>query len=307
MRNSFINKIIEYSGSRDDIFIISGDAGLGVFDEFKENHPDKFLNLGVAEQNATSFAAGMSIAGFKVYVYNIIPFLLYRPYEQVRNDICYQELPVSLVGIGSGLTYAPQGMTHYSVEDIALARTLPNLNIISPIDPIEAIKAAEYTLSSENPTYIRMAKRGEPNLHKDTYFDITKPSVLKDGEKIGIIFHGSIGTEVIGAWEELSSEGIFIKLISNPMLNPLNEDLLLELLKGLKHVLCVEEHYITGGLSTILSEIYFRRKPSWNLIPLGVSHKFIHEIKDNSGMREYFGISRTAIKNKIKNILKDGK
>lgn len=307
MRNSFINKIIEYSEARDDIFIISGDAGLGVFDEFKEKHLDRFLNLGVAEQNATSFAAGMSMAGFKVYLYNIIPFLLYRPYEQVRNDICYQELPVSLVGIGSGVTYAPQGMTHYSIEDIAIARTLPNLHVISPIDPIEAVKAAEYSLNSKNPTYIRMAKKGEPVLHKDTNFDITKPSILKDGEDIGIVFHGSIGPEVVGAWEELSKEGIFIMVISVPMLSPIDVESILKIFNNLKYVLCVEEHFTKGGLSSILSEMYAEHKSDWNLFSLGVSNKFIHEIKDNAGMREHFGISKSAIIRKIKSILKDGK
>lgn len=108
MRNAFINTILDACAGRDDIFIISGDAGLGVFDTFKDRHPDRFLNLGAAEQNMIGFAAGLAITGYKVVLYNIIPFVLYRCYEQVRNDICYQDLPVILAGIGSGVTYAPQ-------------------------------------------------------------------------------------------------------------------------------------------------------------------------------------------------------
>src|SRR5690242_9623991 len=129
MRNAFIDTILASCGQRDDIFIISGDAGLGVFDNFKEKFPGRFLNLGAAEQNTISFAAGLALTGFKVVVYNIIPFVLYRCYEQVRNDICYQDLPIILAGIGSGLTYSPQGMTHYSIEDLGIARTLPNLTV----------------------------------------------------------------------------------------------------------------------------------------------------------------------------------
>src|SRR5271157_1317344 len=166
MRNTFIDTVVEASRERKDIFIISGDAGLGVFDDFKDTHSDRFLNLGIAEQDMASFSAGLSITGFKVFMYNIIPFLLYRCYEQVRNDICYQALPVVLVGIGSGVTYAPMGMTHYSVEDLGIAQTLPNLKVFSPSDPIEAKLAADYSLGSESPVYVRLAKRGEPNIHK---------------------------------------------------------------------------------------------------------------------------------------------
>src|SRR3990167_8544765 len=155
MRNTLINTIIDACKKREDVFVISGDAGLGVFDEFKEAYKNRFLNLGIAEQNMASFAAGLAMSDFKVYLYNIIPFLLYRCYEQVRNDICYQRLPVTLVGIGSGLTYAPQGMTHYSVEDIAIARTLPNLVILSPSDPVEAQGCVEYAFKSKKPVYIR--------------------------------------------------------------------------------------------------------------------------------------------------------
>ena len=181
MRNTFINAVIGSFQSRQDIFIISGDAGLGVFDDFKHAHPDKFLNLGVAEQNMAGFSAGLAMSGYKVFTYNIIPFVLYRCYEQIRNDICYQELPVVLVGIGSGVTYAPQGMTHYSVEDIGVAKTLPNLAIISPCDPVEAQLAAQYALDSKMPVYIRLAKRGEPVLHQNTDFDLRRPMVLRDG------------------------------------------------------------------------------------------------------------------------------
>src|SRR3989338_2535360 len=127
-----------------------------------------------------SFSAGLALAGYKVFVYNIIPFVLYRCYEQVRNDICYQRLPVTLVGIGSGVTYAPQGMTHYSVEDIAVARSLPNLTIFSPADPMEAKLCAEYAVKNNAPVYIRIAKSGEPPIHKNDLKDISKPILINE-------------------------------------------------------------------------------------------------------------------------------
>jgi len=178
MRNAFVDTIIEASLQRDDVFIISGDAGLGVFDDFQKQCPDRFLNLGIAEQNMIGWAAGMALAGFRVYVYNIVPFVLYRCFEQVRNDICYQKLPVTLIGIGSGLTYSPMGMTHYSLEDLAIARSLPNLRVFSPADPTEAESAARLTLTGGSPNYVRLAKRGEPRIHLDGPPDVTKPLKL---------------------------------------------------------------------------------------------------------------------------------
>lgn len=305
MRSAFINRITSEVSNNNDIFIISGDAGLGVFDDFKNNMPDNFINLGIAEQNATGFAAGMAIAGFKVYVYNIIPFLLYRPYEQVRNDICYQNLPVTLVGIGSGVTYAPQGMTHYSIEDIAIARTLPNLTVISPSDPIEAELAAEYSLTSKNPVYVRLAKRGEPNIHIDKNINITEPILIKDGEDVCIIFHGTIGTEVMDARKELLKDGINVKVISIPMLNPINNDALIKIIgNSIKHIVSIEEHYKVGGLGSILLEIFASNKINdYELTTLGITHRFIHEVKDQNGMRKLFGLSKNSIVTVVRNIL----
>lgn len=295
MRNTFMNTVMGTCTQREDIFIITGDAGLGVFDEFKVKYRDRFLNLGVAEQNMASFCAGLAMTGHKVFLYNIIPFLIYRCYEQVRNDICYQELPVVLVGIGSGLTYAPAGMTHYSVEDIGIARTLPNLTVLSPIDPVEAKLAAEYSLTSAKPVLVRLPKTGEPFIHKDDRFDISEPQLIEDGEDIAILFHGSISLEVMKANDALRKDGINPKLISIPMVQPLNVEKLFQLLNGCTHVISVEEHFITTGFGSILAQEFIKEKPSWNLHLLGITDNFIHEIKDVNGMREYFGISGSKI------------
>ena len=183
--------------------MISGDAGLGVLDEFQELFPKRFLNLGIAEQNMASFAAGLCLTGRKVYLYNIIPFLLFRCYEQVRNDICYQELPVVLVGTGSGITYAPQGVTHYAVEDLGVCRTLPNLTVISPGDPNEAAAAARYSLLAEGPVYIRLAKSGETPLFDGSDIDVTRPRLVREGKNAAILFHGSIAGEAFAAADTL--------------------------------------------------------------------------------------------------------
>lgn len=303
MRNKFIDTVIDSIKEEDSTFIITGDAGLGVFDSFKDEHPDRYLNLGVAEQNMISFAAGMALTGQNVFIYNIIPFLLYRCYEQVRNDICYQELPVKLIGIGSGVTYSPQGMTHYSVEDLAIAETLPNLTVFSPIDPLEAQMAAEYSLGSSEPVYVRLAKRGEPVLHKGS-IDITRPIVMKKGADIAIVFHGSIGIEAVTAVEKLSAEGIDVTLVSLPMVQPFPGADLLDILAGHRHVITLEEHFSKGGIGSKTAYVKASADTGWSLHMMGIEHKFIHAIKDNSGMRKLFGIDADAVINKVKGLLK---
>ncbi len=296
MRNAFINTILEACKQRDDIFIISGDAGMGVFDTFKDKHPDRFLNLGAAEQNMISFAAGMAMTGYKILVYNIIPFVLYRCYEQVRNDICYQDLPVILAGIGSGLTYSPQGMTHYSVEDLSLARTLPNLTVLSPIDPVEARLAADYALSSPTPVYVRLAKRGEPDIHTTPHFDITMPQLLLEGDtSVTILCHGSIGEKTLHAARMLAEEGINPRVFSVPMVQPLNRDALLSCLQGSKAAVTVEEHYHSCGFGAALREIIMDSGLPCSLTTLGIPSRFIHEVHDTVGMRRLFGIDADSI------------
>jgi transketolase len=295
MRNAFIDTVIDVCNTREDIIVLSGDAGLGVFDRFREDHPDCFRNMGIAEQNTVSFAAGLALTGYKVFIYNIIPFLLYRCYEQIRNDICYQNLPVVLVGIGSGITYAPMGMSHYSVEDIGLVQTLPNLVAISPMDPVEAQAAAVYSLNCNKPVYVRLAKRGEPTLLGDEGLDITRPHVIRDGVGAAVVFHGSISNEVIKAYETLKANGRSPLLISAPMVQPLDADSLVRLLVNVDHVVCVEEHFVNCGLGSILARLKMERSARWRLTLMGIPVEFIHEVRNCDGLRLSYGLTAADI------------
>lgn len=198
-------------------------------------------------------------------------------------------------------------MTHYSVEDLGIAQTLPNLVVFSPADPIEAKACADYSLKSDTPVYVRLAKRGEPCIHQRRDIDITSPQVIEQGGDLAIVFHGSISVEALEASRLLRQEGICPKLISVPMLQPLNTEKLFALLEGLDCVLTVEEHFLNCGLGSMLLPEYTKRSPGWKLFSLGISYKFIHEIKSLSGMRDYFGISAEKIADFAKDILKKGK
>jgi len=297
MRNTVIDTITRQASLNKEIFIITGDAGFGVLDTFQERYPRRFLNLGVAEQNMIGCAAGLAMTGFKVVVYNIIPFLLYRCYEQVRNDICYQKLPVVLVGIGSGFTYAPQGITHYSVEDIVIARSLPNLIILSPADPLEAEKCAEFALNSRKPVYIRLAKSGETALHRRKPKRIDRPCVLKEGKGVAVLFHGSVGIEVMKATEDLQERPLVVSL---PMIQPLDFEMLRKSLKGVHTLITVEEHFAEGGLGSLVSECVVQERLRMSVKKLGIKNEFIHAVKNVSGMRRYYGINSDSIRRSIR-------
>lgn len=303
MRNAFIDTVIEACLQRDDIFIISGDAGLGVFDDFQKQRPDRFLNLGVAEQNMIGCAAGMAMTGFKVYVYNIVPFVLYRCYEQVRNDICYQNLPVTLIGTGSGFTYAPMGMTHYSVEDIGLAQTMPNLHVYSPADPTEAESAARVTLASNHPTYVRLAKRGEPRIHQELP-NIASPLQLAEGRDVALVFHGTVVNDVLEARRMLDEMGISAKVISLPLINPCPVNKLNEMLAEVGQVVTIEEHFVDSGLGAKLAFWSAAHRPSWRLSCMGVRPEYVHVIKKQDGMRQHYGLTAEHIASHVCGLLK---
>ncbi len=294
MRNTAAKMVYEYCKENKNGFLISGDAGFGVWEKLQEDFPEQYINTGVNEAAMTGLAAGLALNGHKVFIYNIIPFLIMRNYEQVRVDIAYQNLPVILIGIGSGLTYAPAGMTHYSIEDITLAKTFPNMNIISPSDPIQVEKAMDFAIKSKNPTFIRISRSGEPKIF-DKNIDITKPIVLKEASSKALIFHGSIVDEVIEAQKELDNCAI----ISLPMISPIDEKEVAIILEKYDEIFVVEEHFKDGGLGTILSDLSMQFGISVKIKKLGIPNHYIHKIGNCDYLRKEFGIDKASIVKEI--------
>lgn len=296
MRNTAAKEIIEYCRENEDGFLIAGDAGFGVWEEFQKDLPSQYINPGINEQATIGLASGMALSGHKVFYYNIIPFVLMRCYEQVRLDICYHEVPVILIGIGSGITYAPAGMTHYSIEDITLAKSMPNLNIISPSDPVQVKKAVQFAIKSKQPTYIRISRSGEATLFDDS-IDITKPIYIKEGTNKAIIFHGSIVDEVLEAMKDL--EGVSI--ISLPMIMPLAKNEMSTLLNKYEKIYVVEEHFKEGGLGSILSDFAMENKIFVDLEKIGIENKHIHKIGNCDYLRKELKIDKKSIVTKVQN------
>ncbi len=290
MRNSVANEIKKLAFEDKNLFVIAGDAGLGVWDDFKDSK--QFINPGVNEQLDIGFGAGLSLMGHKVVYYNIAPFVIMRPYEFVRNDICYQELPMILLGTGSGITYAPAGVTHYVVEDITIASSMPNLDIFSPADPIEAVECFKYAYKSKKPSYIRIAKNGEEKIHKEK-IDITKPIFINKSESKDIILlHGSIVDEIPKLLEEIND----INVVTIPMLT--SDFDYASFLKKYENIFTLEEHFVNGGFGTILKDKVDRK-----IHKFGLKNEYIHKIGNRDYLRQYYQIDAKSIISKIQEII----
>lgn len=164
MRNAFVSTITELAAQDERVVVIANDIGFSLWDDFRARFPKRWYNAGIAEQNMMSMAAGMASAGLRPFVYAIASFGVYRCLEQIRADVCYHNLPVVIVGVGAGLSYAALGPTHHALEDIACLRAMPNMTIVCPCDPVETRLATRAALSQPVPVYLRLGKNGEPTL-----------------------------------------------------------------------------------------------------------------------------------------------
>jgi transketolase len=195
--------LIEQARVDERIFVITPDLGFSVLEKFAEEFPDRFLNVGIAEQNAVGVAAGMALSGKIVYVYSIIPFITMRCFEQVRVDVAYMRTNVRLVGVGAGFSYGPAGATHHAIEDIAIMRALPNMTVCCPGDPVETRELVNRSFSHEGPMYIRLGKNGEKKIHPDNFsLSIGQAKWVRDGEDAVLITTGNMleqGVELMEA------------------------------------------------------------------------------------------------------------
>jgi len=244
MRNIFGKWISDCADRDDKLILLSGDIGYGLFDDFINKYPNRFINTGIAEQNMVGVAAGLAASGYRPIVYTIIPFLIYRPYEFIRNLICSQKLPVIMVGVGGGFSYDNLGYTHYALEDLSLAKSLPNLEIQIPYDRPSTLKCLNIAYEINKPTYIRLMKGGEVDIEIKngySYYD----NVIEYGNDFLFLTHGSICVEAIKACEILNNDyGIkcTIKVIRTP------NSLEVGIIENFSKVILLEEHISPGAL-----------------------------------------------------------
>ena len=301
MRNAFIDELTLLAENNEKIFLIVGDLGFGVIENFEQRFPKQFLNAGVAEQNMMGMAAGLASAGYQVFVYSIANFPVFRCLEQIRNDICYQELNVSIVSIGAGLSYGTLGYSHHAIDDIGVMRALPGMTIFSPADPIETRLALSASIDIKTPKYFRLGKSGEPSIFDTATSSFPNWTNLVEGDQLLLLTTGAITIEAIAAAESLNADGIKISVYSIPVLKPFLIDI--ALFENYHNILVVEEHSISGGLGSIISEQIAQNGLQKNLSLLGLPDLVHHELGSQKYLRNHFKIDSLGIVKKVREML----
>ena len=298
MRTAFINELIAQARQHSEIFLVVGDLGFSVVEPFAAEFPDRFLNAGVAEQNMTGVAAGLASEGYHVFTYSIANFPTLRCLEQIRNDIAYHRLPVTVVSVGAGFAYGNLGYSHHAVQDIGIIRTLPEMTILSPADPGEAREALQWLAENPCPSYLRLGKAGEPELHQMRGLAQSPLKILEGKSDCAIVTTGSILQVALAAARQLANEGISASVFSCPWLQPAGADFFQPLARY-SRLLVVEEHIQAGGLASLLLE---RMPAGTKISSLSPSAAALNQVGSQDFLRRQAGINAEAIMAAIRRI-----
>lgn len=297
MRNAFADEITKIGRMNERVVLLSGDIGNKLFDKFKELAPDRFYNCGVAEANMMGVAAGMALSGLRPVVYTITPFTTTRCFEQIRVDVCYHRAPVVIVGTGSGLSYADLGPTHHSLEDLAIMRTLPEITVLAPGDPLELRAALRAAIEHDGPVYMRIGKKGEPNVHlQEPNLQIGRAITVLSGQDVCLVSTGVMLSTAMQAAKLLAKQGISARVESFHTVKPLDVEALSEIFCSYPMVAVVEEHGRIGGLGGAIAEwVAAQEAPRGKLLSFGTDDAFMHEIGSTQYARAKFGLTAENI------------
>ena len=305
MRSVFNKTLVELARANERISMVLADIGYGEVEPFMEAFPNRFYNVGVAEQNMAGVACGLALEGYIPVIYTINNFVFVRCLEQIRNDICYHNANVKIAIIGGGLHYGALGVSHHSREDLAIMRSLANMVVVSPCDLAEAEAAARVMISHEGPFCYRCGRKGEPPVHKGPIqFKLGKAIRVRDGADASLIFTGTIGHQVALAADELAKNGIRCRVISMHTVKPIDKGAILAAAEETGAVVTVEEHTINGGLGGAVAEVLCDA----GVIPkrflrLALPDRYETLVGSQKWLLDQYGLSAAGIANSIRELL----
>lgn len=305
MRNAFAAEVTRLGAADPRVVLLSGDIGNKLFDGYKAACPDRFFNCGVAEANMIGVAAGLALSGLRPVTYTIASFTTYRCFEQIRVDVCYHKAPVVIVAVGAGLSYAANAATHHCCEDIAIMRSLPEMTVVCPADPVEVPAALRAALDHDGPVYLRLGKKGERSVHQTPVtFDIGRAHVLRDGTDVALLGTGTMLPIASDAADLLEASGLSTRLVCVHTVKPLDTELVLSCARECRLVVTIEEHSVVGGLGSAAAELMSGAgKPRASLLRVGTADAFMHEAGGQSYARLHFGLTPDAIANRVRGAL----
>lgn len=298
MRNAFIDELVQLASAHDHIALVVGDLGYSVVEPFADRFPDRFVNAGVAEQNMTGLAAGMASEGYHVFTYSIANFPTFRCAEQIRNDVDYHKLAVTVVAVGGGLAYGALGYSHHAVQDYALIRTLPNMLIAAPGDPLEVRACMRYLVQHPQPSYLRLGKAGEPNFHSNVpevapgkWLEVATSSPELSSRNALVSTGAALGIAM--DWKKNSCLQNY-SVYSLPLWSMSSKSTQPDTLRQFDRVVTVEDHLLDGGFGSWMLEASVLNQPlTTGIFPQALSHNVCGTVGSQQALNELGGLGLT--------------
>jgi len=286
--------------------VVSDSTSTAKIAPFADRFPDRLINVGIAEQNLVGVAAGLSLGGYVSVTANAAPFLVARANEQVKNDVCYSQTNVKLVGLNAGVSYGPLASTHHAIDDISIMHGFGNIIILAPADPVETRRIFEFALNYTGPVYIRMDNAKLRTLHQEDYqFVLGKARILREGCDISIFALGSVVHEAYDAAQELQNQSIDAEVVNVSSIRPLDKTVIAESIRKTKKVITVEEHTISGGLGSLVCEIIAGEQLNAQIVRLGITEGQFSKAGPRTDIRAFYKIDKNGIVETARRILAD--
>ena len=311
MRDCFIEGLCQRMKQDKSIFFLCADFGSPKLDKLREKFPDRFINVGIAEQNLINIATGLALEGFTVYAYAIAPFLIMRAYEQIRINLSLhaqlKKININLVGVGAGLSYDVSGPTHHCLEDITIMRALPNIEVISPSDWVLAEKFIDYSIKVKKPKYLRFDGKPLPKIYNGServkigngFYEFRK------GSRVCFVSTGIMTHKALNASKILSKQGISAGVIDIFMLKPINADALYGILKKYEAIVVLEEAFINkGGLDSLILGILNSKRSKIKVKNMGFSDSYVFDIGGRDYLHKLNKLDEASIIKNAKELLK---
>ena len=307
MRFIFVKELIKKARKNKNIYLITSDLGYRAFEDFKKEFPQRFINVGVAENNMIGVATGLALTGKKVFVYSILPFLIFRSLEQIRNNICHNNLDVKLIGAGGSFSYGYQGVSHNTSEDISIMKSLPNLKIFNPGSKTEVKIVLSQMFKTKSPCLARLGKVPIIDFYKKKFlFKDNEGVILQKGKDLTVFTSGNILENVYKTVKKLEKEKYKICLISCPVVKPLSKNFIIKNIKT-KKIMSIEENTEINGLGYYISNCLINENKKINFKNIALKDIVHNKIGTQDYLRDINSLSVLKLHKLLKNFIKNGK
>lgn len=307
MRDAFFDAVYDEAAKNPDIYFLSDDHGAFSLDKFQRDFPNRYINIGIAEQNMIGVSSGLALSGKIVYCYGISPFVSLKVLEQISLDLAAMDANVNIVSVGAGFTYSTDGPSHHGLQDLSAVITTPNVTILNSSDPKSTQAFAKIGTDKKGPKYIRIEKGKLPILNRRDDEDFSEGiSEIEKGEDLTIIASGSIVHEALKAAKIIKNDlGLNVGVIDLYRIKPLPEVQLLKLLKDKKKIVTLEEGYLDGGMGSMIASFLLENSFFKPFLRLGIMNQFCFDYGTRDYLLDLYNINGNKIATKINNWLKD--